>query len=268
MVNSTSDCGAFGGALNCSDAGSVVFLNLSNSEMKGSIPTTIGSMTALTYLDVAHSSLKSDLPTEIGALSGLTYLSLAENALTGTVPEQLAQLTALDSLFLHGNKFVGVVPHIRANLTTCKFVLASLPGNCFNISLTPDCTQLAGSCVCEEEGIKCHHDASTVGVTRTSASTLASTHATTNAIDISGGTDASAHDQKTKATKATKTEKPTKTKAADVSTSNLSAPVVLIAAMVVGVVVAVALIVLAVRLYILKRDRAQRKNYLQEIDDL
>lgn len=53
-----------------------------------------------------------------------------------------------------------------------------------------------------------------------------------------------------------------------VSTSNLSAPVVLIAAMVVGVVVAVALIVLAVRLYILKRDRAQRKNYLQEIDDL
>lgn len=142
------------------------------------------------YRDVAHSSLKSDLPTEIGALSGLTYLSLAENALTGTVPEQLAQLTALDSLyacflfccddyhdrFLHGNKFVGVVPHIRANLTTCKFVLASLPGaraifvvvsinltvvhvgNCFNISLTPDCTQLAGSCVCEEEGIKCHHD--------------------------------------------------------------------------------------------------------------
>lgn len=60
-----------------------------------------------------------------------------------------------------------------------------------------------------------HTQASTVGVTRTSASTLASTHATTNAIDISGGTDASAHDQKTKATKATKTEKPTKTKAAD-----------------------------------------------------
>jgi hypothetical protein len=48
----------------------------------------------------------------------------------------------------------------------------------------------------------------------------------------------------------------------------LSAPVVLIAAMVVGVVVAIALIVLAVRLYVLKRDRDARKNYLNETDDL
>jgi predicted membrane protein len=53
-----------------------------------------------------------------------------------------------------------------------------------------------------------------------------------------------------------------------VSASDLSAPVVLIAAMVVGVVVAVALIVLAVRLCIAKRDREQRKDYLQEIDEL
>jgi hypothetical protein len=30
--------------------------------------------------------------------------------------------------FLHGNRLTGVVPHIRANLTTCKLVLASLPG--------------------------------------------------------------------------------------------------------------------------------------------
>ena len=45
-VNATSECSHFGaGVLQCTDDGDVTFLNLSMTELKGSIGSTIGALT-------------------------------------------------------------------------------------------------------------------------------------------------------------------------------------------------------------------------------
>ena len=67
-------------------------MNLSNSELTGSIPPEIGNLINLTYLNLGGNQLTGEIPPEIGNLTNLTWLWLYDNQLTGEIPESICDL--------------------------------------------------------------------------------------------------------------------------------------------------------------------------------
>ena len=87
--------------------------------LTGSIPTQLGSLTSLTVLDVRNNSLTGSIPTQLGDMAALTLLYLNNNMLTGSIPTELGNLsaTALDHIHLHNNMLTGEIPASLGNLT-------------------------------------------------------------------------------------------------------------------------------------------------------
>ena len=90
----------------------IVRLELVANGLRGTIPTQIGAMPALTSLAIESNSLLSGtIPTEIGALHALRSLSIHNNTrISGTIPAQLADLQVLRFLSLHSSSLSGTLP--------------------------------------------------------------------------------------------------------------------------------------------------------------
>ena len=95
-------------------------LNLSSTQLTGSIPPEIGNLTNLTFLSLMGSpgnELTGEIPSEIGNLINLTYLNLMYNELTGFIPSEIGNLTNLNYLKLSSNQLTGSIPPEIGNLT-------------------------------------------------------------------------------------------------------------------------------------------------------
>lgn len=95
-------------------------LNLSHSQLTGSIPHAIGQLTELEELYLIINKLTGPIPQEIGRLTGLTFLDLRHNKLTGPIPQEIGQLTGLIFLDLSHNQLTGFIPESIGNLTGLK----------------------------------------------------------------------------------------------------------------------------------------------------
>ncbi len=72
------------------------------------------------WLDLRENNLVGTLPSEIGDLTGLRTLRLQSNRLTsetGEIPTVLSQLTSLNELNLSGNLYTGMIPVALSKLT-------------------------------------------------------------------------------------------------------------------------------------------------------
>jgi len=90
-------------------------LDLSGSNLTGSIPLDIGNLVNLNYLDLAGNQLTGEIPSEIGGLYNLSWLSLCYNQLEGSIPLEIFDLD-LDRLYLQGNYLSGQIPPEIGNL--------------------------------------------------------------------------------------------------------------------------------------------------------
>ena len=70
-------------------------IQLGFNSINGSIPTTLGAMTALQYLDLQSLKITGTLPASVGNLTNLSVVQLANNALSSSLPTTLRQLTLL-----------------------------------------------------------------------------------------------------------------------------------------------------------------------------
>lgn len=96
----------------------------------GTIPTTIGLLTALEELDLRGNALNGTLPTEFGLLDNLRDLELGFNLLTGTLPEQffLDLCDTLDQFGIGNNLLTGSIS--EASFFECKSVAVfDIPSN-------------------------------------------------------------------------------------------------------------------------------------------
>ena len=73
-------------------------LDLSESQLIGSISDRIGDLVGLTELYLGGNRLDSTCPTSVGKLSQLQHLWLNNNALSGSVPDTVGQLTRLHTM--------------------------------------------------------------------------------------------------------------------------------------------------------------------------
>nr|GMC71555.1 probable LRR receptor-like serine/threonine-protein kinase At3g47570 [Ipomoea batatas] len=88
----------------------VVKINLSSSNLRGSLSPAIGNLSFLRVILLQKNSLTGIIPSEIGRLSRLQILSLANNSFSGEIPNNISQCRLLSSIQLGGNNLTGKLP--------------------------------------------------------------------------------------------------------------------------------------------------------------
>ncbi|XP_026420550.1 probable leucine-rich repeat receptor-like protein kinase At1g35710 [Papaver somniferum] len=116
---------------------------LSGNELKGSIPFSVCSKepgeSNIQYLDLSNNNLSGIIPTSVGYCHSLIYLNLGINNLTGNVPKELEQAKKLQILQLNDNNFDGDPLNFIGELH--ELVVLDLGNNNFGGSIS----SLAGS---------------------------------------------------------------------------------------------------------------------------
>ncbi|KAK2632232.1 hypothetical protein EUGRSUZ_L01837 [Eucalyptus grandis] len=100
--------------------GSLNILVLSNNNLTGSIPTTLGNLSTLQYLFLYGNQLSGAIPLEIGGMRSLTMLQLLGNNLIGPIPLSIGNLTNLFDLHLFENMLSGPIPSSIGKLINLK----------------------------------------------------------------------------------------------------------------------------------------------------
>ncbi|CAN6694886.1 unnamed protein product [Malus baccata var. baccata] len=95
---------------------SILYVDLSSSNIKGNIPVDIGNLSSLIALLLGNNQLSGAIPTSIQRLQNLQALYLYDNELQGHIPYELCQLNHLAQLLLAGNRLSGFIPSCLGTL--------------------------------------------------------------------------------------------------------------------------------------------------------
>ncbi|KAG6388007.1 hypothetical protein SASPL_153204 [Salvia splendens] len=114
--------------------GTVTGLKLADSNIRGTIPSTICLLTNLDSIYLARNFLYGDIPASLYNCSKLVRLDLSMNELSGKIPGELLLHKRLTHLWLHGNRLVGAIP---APIEAVRLEVLDLSQNYLNGSI-PD----------------------------------------------------------------------------------------------------------------------------------
>ncbi len=102
--------------------GRVTNLVLDHNQLTGSIPTSVGNLTALTSIYLRSNQLTGSIPRSVGNLTALQRLYLDGNQLNGPLPIELGNLLAVQEIELGNNQFSGSIPVSLGNLLAVVFI--------------------------------------------------------------------------------------------------------------------------------------------------
>ncbi|CAK9142411.1 unnamed protein product [Ilex paraguariensis] len=102
-----------------SSNGSMIFLDLSQNFLSGSIPTSLGSLSYLQVLNLRQNELSGNIPYSLGGLKVIEILDLSDNQLEGNIPGSLGILSFLVDLDLSNNNLSGLIP-VSGQLSTFR----------------------------------------------------------------------------------------------------------------------------------------------------
>ena len=95
-------------------------LHLRHNALSGEIPAELGQLSYLFVVDLSNNVLSGEIPAELGQLFDLFYLSLGQNELSGEIPAELGQLSYLEILYLWSNELSGEIPAELGQLSYLK----------------------------------------------------------------------------------------------------------------------------------------------------
>ena len=109
----------------------VAELELDDEGLDGTIPPTLGELSALVTLDLSDNELTGAIPAELGRLSNLEVLRLSGNSLTGCIPLALISVATNDlsplNLLLNSLNLLYCRPPAPENLTAGTPAETSVP---------------------------------------------------------------------------------------------------------------------------------------------
>ncbi|XP_004295536.1 PREDICTED: receptor-like protein 12-like [Fragaria vesca subsp. vesca] len=89
---------------------SLFILNLRSNQLSGEFPPLWNSWQDIVVMDVGNNSLSGHIPSSMGVPSSLEILKLNDNKFEGEIPSFLRNCPYLESIDLGGNKITGIVP--------------------------------------------------------------------------------------------------------------------------------------------------------------
>ncbi|KAI3903118.1 hypothetical protein MKW92_005725 [Papaver armeniacum] len=116
------------------------FMDFSNNNLSGIIPTSIGYCTYLNSLNLGANNLTGNVPSELQQLKSLSYLQLNDNNLDGSPLNFISMLQKLQVLNLANNHFGGRIPTVFGSLH--DLTILSLRLNKFNGSIPEEIIHL------------------------------------------------------------------------------------------------------------------------------
>ncbi|KAK9928920.1 hypothetical protein M0R45_026035 [Rubus argutus] len=92
----------------------------SRNQMTGSIPETLGSLQNLRWLYLQYNLLDSTIPRALGSLLNRKELHLHFNRLSGSIPDELGNVVNLTYMSLSENRLTGRLPDALTNLSSLR----------------------------------------------------------------------------------------------------------------------------------------------------
>nr|XP_016493362.1 PREDICTED: probable leucine-rich repeat receptor-like protein kinase At2g33170 isoform X1 [Nicotiana tabacum] len=111
---------------------SLVYLDLSRSQLNGLLPNAFGNMYSLRVVDLSDNSLLGNLPPTFVNMSSVTFLDISRKSLEGNLPPALS--SKLKILDLSNNNMEGPLARSIAQLR--QLVVLDVSWNSFNDSIT------------------------------------------------------------------------------------------------------------------------------------
>lgn len=109
---------------------SIIFLDISNSNVSGSLSPVISRLQSLVYLSVSGNSFSGEFPQQIHKLRRLQFLNISKNMFSGEMKWNFSQMKELVSLDAYDNNFNGSLPLGVTELP--KLTHLNLGGNYFS----------------------------------------------------------------------------------------------------------------------------------------
>ncbi|CAL5431675.1 unnamed protein product [Camellia sinensis] len=103
-------------------SGTLTVLNLQSNNFHGTIPQTFGYTSMLQELDISHNGLQGVLPRSLANCTNLEILNLGHNFIEDAFPFWLANLPQLKIIVLPDNKFHGPIPRKRLAFTNLHII--------------------------------------------------------------------------------------------------------------------------------------------------
>lgn len=95
-------------------------LDLSFTNLNGSLPENIGVVQSLEKLDLSFSRFSGTIPITIGDLQNVLSVSLNNNQLEGSIPYEVGQMKALKKVDMSCNKLTGTIPTTFGRLNNLR----------------------------------------------------------------------------------------------------------------------------------------------------
>jgi Leucine-rich repeat (LRR) protein len=118
----------------------VTDIQLSNQNLTGQLPTSIGNLNRLENMYLANNSITGGIPAEIGLMETLQQIWLNSNSLNQVLPDEITNLEYLERLHLTNNQIPGPIPEGIGNMTELWDL--ALAHNLFNGNIPASITNL------------------------------------------------------------------------------------------------------------------------------
>jgi len=119
----------------------LIFLELQNCNLHGTIPMEIGSNNKLDTLDLSNNTFSGTLPNELG--KKMRILKLHSNNFTGNVPENYGKLKKLKKFEIFGNPLIETIPNTLCTDTQIRRIE-------IDCDESENSTQVCICCVCRK----------------------------------------------------------------------------------------------------------------------
>jgi Leucine-rich repeat (LRR) protein len=107
---------------------SITSLVLSDNQLGGSIPKSLGKLNGLQVLELVGDELSGRIPAELGDAKELTTILLSRNKLSGAIPGKVMNLKKLREFDVSRNRLSGKIPPHKAIIPASAFL--DNPGLC------------------------------------------------------------------------------------------------------------------------------------------